>query len=116
MKQTLIKCGWLVTLDSKIGEMKDGELLISGDTIKARGRNLNATRRRDHRRLRQDRDAGHRQRPHAHLGDGGCAASVWNGLSADYFKHVHSNLGDALQARGQLHRHYMARWRRSMPA
>jgi 5-methylthioadenosine/S-adenosylhomocysteine deaminase len=43
MKSTLIKCGWLVTLDPAIGEMKGGELLISGSTIKAAGRNLNAT-------------------------------------------------------------------------
>src|SRR3954466_7580915 len=43
MKSTLIKCGWLVTLDPAIGEMKGGELLISGNTIKAAGRSLNAT-------------------------------------------------------------------------
>ena len=43
MKSTLIKCGWLVTLDPAIGEIKGGELLISGNTIKAAGRSLNAS-------------------------------------------------------------------------
>ena len=43
MKRVLIKCGWLVTLDSKIGDFKDGELLFSGNRIEAVGRNLNAT-------------------------------------------------------------------------
>ena len=38
MKSTLIKCGWLVTLDPSIGEMKDGELLYLGNAIKAAGR------------------------------------------------------------------------------
>ena len=41
-KRTLIKCGWLVTLDDKIGEIRDGELLYSGDRIEAAGKNLNA--------------------------------------------------------------------------
>lgn len=43
MKRVLVKCGWLVTLDSKIGDFKDGELLFSGNRIEAVGRNLNAT-------------------------------------------------------------------------
>ena len=33
-KRTLIKCGWLVTLDDKIGDHKDGELLFSGNRSK----------------------------------------------------------------------------------
>ena len=37
MKRTLIKCGWLVTLDDKIGDHKDGELLFSGNKIEAAG-------------------------------------------------------------------------------
>ncbi len=41
-KKTLIKCGWLVTLDDKIGDHKDGELLFAGNKIEAAGENLNA--------------------------------------------------------------------------
>ena len=36
MKSTLIKCGWLVTLDPAIGEMKGGELLIAGNIAVAK--------------------------------------------------------------------------------
>ena len=43
MKRILIKCGWLVTLDPGIGEIKGGELLFRGNTIEAAGRNLGAT-------------------------------------------------------------------------
>ena len=43
MKRILIKCGWLVTLDPAIGEMKGGEVLYSGGTIEAVGRNLGAS-------------------------------------------------------------------------
>ena len=70
MKRVLIKCGWLVTLDPKIGEIKGGELLFNGNTHRGRRPQSRRDGRRDDRRLRQDRDAGPRQRPHAHLGDG----------------------------------------------
>ena len=30
MKRVLIKCGWLVTLDPKIGDLKGGEILLKG--------------------------------------------------------------------------------------
>ena len=36
-KRTLIKCGWLVTLDDKIGDHQNGELLFAGNTIEAAG-------------------------------------------------------------------------------
>ena len=42
MKRVLIKCGWLVTLDPKIGDFKGGELLLNGNRIEAVGTNLNA--------------------------------------------------------------------------
>ena len=35
MKRVLIKCGWLVTLDPKIGDFKGGELLLNGNRIEA---------------------------------------------------------------------------------
>jgi len=43
MKRVLVKCGWLVTLDDKIGDFQGGELLYRGDRIEAVGQNLNAT-------------------------------------------------------------------------
>lgn len=43
MKRVLIRCGWLVTLDPKLGDFKGGELLFSGNRIEAAGRNLNAS-------------------------------------------------------------------------
>lgn len=42
-KRTLVKCGWLVTLDDAIGDHRDGELLFEGDTILAAGKALGAT-------------------------------------------------------------------------
>ena len=42
MKRVLIRCGWLVTLDPKLGDFKGGELLFSGNRIEAVGRDLGA--------------------------------------------------------------------------
>src|SRR4029079_10699617 len=43
VKRVLVKCGWLVTLDPGIGEIKGGELIYRGNTIEAAGRNLGAS-------------------------------------------------------------------------
>lgn len=42
MKRTLIKCGWLVSMDEAIGDLKDAEILIEDDRIVAVGRSLDA--------------------------------------------------------------------------
>ncbi|MFC3724812.1 amidohydrolase family protein [Neoaquamicrobium sediminum] len=42
MKKTLIKCGWLVTLDAATGDFADGELLMHGDRVLAVGKSLDA--------------------------------------------------------------------------
>lgn len=42
MTRTLIKAGWAVTMDEKIGDLKGAEILIEGEKIIAVGRNLNA--------------------------------------------------------------------------
>jgi 5-methylthioadenosine/S-adenosylhomocysteine deaminase len=42
MTTTLIKCGWIVSMDPSIGDLKAGEILIDRDRIVAVGRNLNA--------------------------------------------------------------------------
>ena len=42
MKRVLIRCGWLVTLDAKLGDFRSGEILLTGNRIEAIGRNLGA--------------------------------------------------------------------------
>lgn len=42
MRRTLLKCGWLVTMDETLGDLADAELLIVGDRIAAIGRRLSA--------------------------------------------------------------------------
>ena len=88
-KRTLIKCGWLVTLDDKIGEIRDGELLYSGDRIEAAGKNLNA-------RADETIDASDKivmpglVNAHMHTWETALRGIGAEWLSADYFKHVHS--------------------------
>lgn len=40
--KTLITCGWLVTVDPELGEIRNGEILIEDDRIVAVGRSLDA--------------------------------------------------------------------------
>jgi cytosine/adenosine deaminase-related metal-dependent hydrolase len=42
MKRTKVKCGWLVTMDSEIGDLTGAELLIEDDRIAAVGTDLRA--------------------------------------------------------------------------
>ncbi len=42
MKRTLIKCGWIVTMDDRLGDLIGAELLIEDDKIAAVGRDLGA--------------------------------------------------------------------------
>ena len=42
MERTLIKCGWLVTLDPVLGDMRNAEILVQGNRIQAIGRKLDA--------------------------------------------------------------------------
>ena len=91
MKRVLVKCGWLVTLDPQIGEMKGGELLYRGDAIEAVGRNLNAT-------ADEIIDATDKivmpglVNAHMHTWETALRGIGAEWMSADYFKHVHSNL------------------------
>jgi cytosine/adenosine deaminase-related metal-dependent hydrolase len=39
-KRTLIRCGWLVTMDQDLGDLRDAEILVSGDAIEAVGQRL----------------------------------------------------------------------------
>ena len=91
MKRVLIKCGWLVTLDPRIGEIKGGELLYRGNTIEAAGRNLGAS-------ADEVIDASDKivmpglVNAHMHTWETALRGIGAEWLSADYFKHVHSNL------------------------
>ena len=91
MKRVLIKCGWLVTLDPKIGEMRGGELLYRGNTIEAAGRNLGAA-------ADETIDASDKivmpglVNAHMHTWETALRGIGAEWMSADYFKHVHSNL------------------------
>ncbi len=91
MKSVLVKCGWLVTLDPRIGEIKGGELLYRGNTIEAAGRNLGAT-------ADEIIDASDKivmpglVNAHMHTWETALRGIGAEWMSADYFKHVHSNL------------------------
>lgn len=41
--KTLIRCGWLVSMDPTVGTLREAELLVEDDRIAAVGRNLGAT-------------------------------------------------------------------------
>ena len=91
MKRVLIKCGWLVTLDPAIGDFKGGELLYGDGEILAVGRSLNAT-------ADATIDATDKivmpglVNAHMHTWETALRGIGAEWLSADYFKHVHSNL------------------------
>jgi cytosine/adenosine deaminase-related metal-dependent hydrolase len=91
MKRVLVKCGWLVTLDPSIGEIRGGELLYRGNTIEAAGRNLGAS-------ADETIDASDKivmpglVNAHMHTWETALRGIGAEWMSADYFKHVHSNL------------------------
>jgi cytosine/adenosine deaminase-related metal-dependent hydrolase len=91
MKRVLIKCGWLVTLDPAVGEFRGGELLYRGNTIEAAGRNLNAT-------ADEVVDATDKivmpglVNAHMHTWETALRGIAAEWMSADYFRHIHSNL------------------------
>jgi 5-methylthioadenosine/S-adenosylhomocysteine deaminase len=97
MKRVLIKCGWLVTLDSKIGDFKGGELLLNGNRIEAIGRNLNAA-------ADETIDATDKivmpglVNAHMHTWETALRGIGSEWLSFDYFKNVHGNLATRYNA------------------
>ena len=115
MKSTLIKCGWLVTLDPK--SANQGRRDPARRQPHQGGRpQPQCRRRRDHRRHRQDRDAGPRQRAHAHLGNGAARHRRGMddaGLSASTCIPISP---PATSPRTTTSPTSWARWRRSTPA
>ena len=97
MKRVLIKCGWLVTLDPRLGDFKNGEILFSGNKIEAVGRNLGAT-------ADETVDASDKivmpglVNAHMHTWETALRGIGSEWLSADYFKHVHGNLATRYKA------------------
>jgi 5-methylthioadenosine/S-adenosylhomocysteine deaminase len=91
MKRVLICCGWLVTLDGKIGDFRNGELLYSGNRIEAVGRNLGAT-------ADEVIDATDKivmpglVNAHMHTWQTALRGIASEWMSPDYFKYVHGNM------------------------
>ena len=97
MKRTLVRCGWLVTLDPKIGDFKNAELLFSGNRIEAVGRNLNAA-------ADEIIDASDKIvmpgliNAHMHTWETALRGIGSEWMSADYFKHIHGKLAPLYKA------------------
>ena len=91
MAKTLIKTGWVLSMDSAIGDIRDGEILLEDDRILDVGRNLSAA-------ADTTIDAGEMIvlpgliNAHIHLWQTGLRALAGNWISADYFRIMHANL------------------------
>lgn len=91
MKRVLIRCGWLVTLDPAIGDYRNGELLFSGNSILAAGKNLAAT-------ADETIDASDKivmpglVNAHMHTWQTALRGIAAEWMSADYFRNVHGNM------------------------
>jgi 5-methylthioadenosine/S-adenosylhomocysteine deaminase len=90
-KRVLIRCGWLVTLDPAIGDLKDGELLFAGSKIEAVGRKLEAS---------ADEIVDARDKivmpglvnTHMHTWETALRGIAAEWLTPDYHRHIHMNL------------------------
>lgn len=97
MKRTLLKCGWIVSMDETIGEMEGGEILIEGDRIAAVGKSLQAA-------ADETIDAsGMIAMPglvnaHNHTWQTGLRAIGSEWLGADYHRDMHGNLATRFRA------------------
>ncbi len=91
MKRTLIECGWLVSMDDKIGDHKDARILIEGSRIVAAGKGIEADAdevidARDKIVMPGLIDA------HIHTWQAGLRAIGSEWLGPDYHKNIHANL------------------------
>ena len=91
MKRSLIQCGWVVTMDPAIGDLKDAEILVEGENILAIGPKLDAA-------ADEVVDAsGMIVMPglidaHIHMWQCGLRAIGSEWLGPDYHKNLHGNL------------------------
>jgi 5-methylthioadenosine/S-adenosylhomocysteine deaminase len=96
MKRTLIKCGWLVTLDDAIGDFHGAELLIEDSRIAAVGKSLNAA-------ADAVIDATDKivmpglVNAHMHTWETALRGIAAEWLSAGYMKNIHGNLATHYQ-------------------
>src|SRR5947208_17106660 len=106
MKRVLIKCGWLVTLAPDIGDFRGGELLFAGNRIEAVGRKLDAT-------ADETIDASDKivmpglVNAHMHTWETALRGIGAEWMSADYIKHVHSNLATRYKPEDNYIANYM---------
>lgn len=97
MKRVLVRCGWLVTLDPKIGDFKGGEILFSGNRIEAIGRNLNAA-------ADEVIDATDKIvmpgliNAHMHTWETALRGIGSEWMSPDYFKYIHGGMAPLYKA------------------
>jgi 5-methylthioadenosine/S-adenosylhomocysteine deaminase len=89
--RTLIKAGWLVSMDDRIGDRGPTDILIDDDRIAAVGHDLGATADRviDARLMIAMPGLVH---AHIHVWQAGLRAIGSEWLGPDYFKHLHGNL------------------------
>lgn len=91
MKRTLIECGWLVSMDEAIGDLRDARVLIEGSRIVAAGKNIKAD---------ADETIDARDKivmpglidAHIHTWQAGLRAIGSEWLGPDYHKNIHANL------------------------
>lgn len=92
MKRTLLRCGWIVSVDDAVGDFTGGDILIAGDRIAAVGRDLAAE-------ADEVIDArGLLAMPglvnaHMHSWQTGFRNIGGDWMSADYFRNVHGTMG-----------------------
>jgi cytosine/adenosine deaminase-related metal-dependent hydrolase len=91
MKRTLIECGWLVSMDDKVGDHKGARILIEGSRIVAAGKGIEADAdevidARDKIVMPGLIDA------HIHTWQAGLRAIGSEWLGPDYHKNIHANL------------------------
>ena len=92
MKRTLVTCGWLVTGDDRLGDFRNGELLLAGNRIEAVGRNLGAT-------ADETIDASDKivmpglVNAHMHTWQTGLRGIAGDWMSPEYMQNIHGNLG-----------------------
>lgn len=91
MKRTLIECGWLVSMDDAIGDLRSARVLIEGSNIAAVGRDI---------RVDADETIDARDKivmpglidAHIHTWQAGLRAIGSEWLGPDYHKNIHANL------------------------
>jgi 5-methylthioadenosine/S-adenosylhomocysteine deaminase len=91
MSTTLIRCGWLVSMDDAIGVIRNGELLLRDDKIEAAGRNLGAA---------ADAEIDAREmivmpglvNAHLHTFQAGLRGVGSEWLGPDYFRHLYNDM------------------------